>query len=328
MEKVILYGAGKKCREVLPLIAMRYDIAAIVDRSAAMQGKQVYGVPVISLEEYKARYADLKLVLALNIKNSKAVAETLSEQGISNCCGYGEVIGTDCRRRIISYSDPTQLEDVILFNVFENGQDIFYIDIGSNDPILNSVTKLLYDTLNARGINIEPQRYLYEITQRERPEDINLCFGVGSEEGEMELYIQGEEDEGISTLVSDNIKEDYYKNKTAVKVTTLEKICREHVGGRHISFLKIDVEGFEKQVLLGADFKKYRPEVVVMESTLPMTDIPCHEEWEYILTENGYHHVFSYGVNRYYVADECGTLDEKFIPMLDIMKKYRVFRVS
>ena len=73
---------------------------------------------------------------------------------------------------------------------------------------------------------------------------------------------------------------------------------------KKISFLKIDVEGFEEKVLLGADFDKYRPEVIVIESTLPRTDIPCYDQWEYILIRNNYKFAFECGINRYYVAAE------------------------
>ncbi|MCP4293490.1 MAG: FkbM family methyltransferase, partial [bacterium] len=39
-----------------------------------------------------------------------------------------------------------------------------------------------------------------------------------------------------------------------------------------IDFLKIDVEGGEKNVLLGADYKKYRPRIILIEATIPFDD--------------------------------------------------------
>lgn len=71
-----------------------------------------------------------------------------------------------------------------------------------------------------------------------------------------------------------------------------------------IHFCKIDVEGFERNVLEGVDFTLHRPWVMVMESTFPTTNIPNHEKWEYILLRNNYHFVYSWGINRYYI-DSC-----------------------
>ena len=45
-------------------------------------------------------------------------------------------------------------------------------------------------------------------------------------------------------------------------VTTLQALCEQHAP-RAIEFLKIDVEGAEREVLLGGDWQRFRPKVVV-----------------------------------------------------------------
>ncbi len=91
---------------------------------------------------------------------------------------------------------------------------------------------------------------------------------------------------------------------------------------KDISFLKIDVEGMERDVLLGMDFENYRPKILVIESTLPCTEIANYEEWEDIVLTSNYHFAYMHGVNRYYVADEWSELDEKFEPWEMIAGKY------
>ena len=330
MEKIILYGAGKVCRMLLPLISKASVIIAVIDRNESLHGSDIYGIPVIGINDYLNNYNEYEIIITTNEKFISQIKQQLLHAGINNCCAFYEkfdINELDTRERIISYSMPDQMEDVILYNVFRDEEDIFYIDVGSNDPLADSVTKLLYDKKNARGINVEPQKRLIEITNAERPEDINICMGLGEKDGTVDFYVQGDMLCGISTAASENVNEDFYKGKTTIQITTLRKICDEYVRDREISFLKIDVEGYEGNVLLGADFNRYRPKVIVMEATLPMTDIPCYDKWENILTDNKYHHVFSFGVNRYYVADEHGELDEKFLPILEIMKKYRIFNV-
>ena len=71
-----------------------------------------------------------------------------------------------------------------------------------------------------------------------------------------------------------------------------------------IDFLKIDVEGAERDVLLGADFRTWRPRVVVVEATEPGARTPNFEGWEPLLLEQNYLFASFDGLNRYYVRSE------------------------
>ncbi|MBQ7557310.1 MAG: hypothetical protein IJT00_04525 [Lachnospiraceae bacterium] len=67
--------------------------------------------------------------------------------------------------------------DLRLFAALRGVKDVFYIDVGANDPQNMSVTKPFYDR-GGRGINIEPQsRYVGEYAVY-RPGDINVRAGV------------------------------------------------------------------------------------------------------------------------------------------------------
>ena len=48
-------------------------------------------------------------------------------------------------------------------------------------------------------------------------------------------------------------------------VTTLRTLCERHASAT-IDFLKIDVEGAEHEVLLGGDWSRFRPKIVVLEA--------------------------------------------------------------
>lgn len=142
-----------------------------------------------------------------------------------------------------------------------------------------------YSDMGWSGINIEPLDEKCELLMKERPRDINLCIGIGETDGELRMAI-ADMGSSFATDVQEqlNLPEQYYTTK---KIVPLQKVIDTY-GQRETHFLKVDVEGFEKQVLLGADFIKFRPWIIVMESTIPNTDIPCYEKWEYILLENGY----------------------------------------
>jgi hypothetical protein len=98
-----------------------------------------------------------------------------------------------------------------------------------------------------------------------------------------------------------------------VPVTTLATVLDEHLSRRQpIHFLKVDVEGSEREVLLGNDWKKYRPWIVVVEATHPMTREPAYRRWESILTDSDYRCIYHDGLNRFYVASEHQDLEAAF----------------
>lgn len=324
MKEIVIYGAGEIGKNIIPLICNQFDIIAIIDRDASFYGKKLFDIPVISIDDYIEKYSSNEILIALNAKNMKSAIDMFTQKCISNYKPYYEYVNPSERGRrklLISSSDPSQLEDVILYNVFSDYDEIFYIDVGCNDPIINSVTRLLYDTGKAHGINIDPIKEIIDITDSERTRDINICCGIGNSEGYSDFYVQG----GLSSILEENIRDTHYSEKRKIKITTLKSIYDAHLSkDQEISFLKIDVEGFEREVLEGAALSEYRPHVIVMEATLPGTDIPCYDKWEYILSDNKYHFVFSYGVNRYYVSDEHKELDARFIPIISLLKKYKI----
>src|SRR4051812_9289860 len=99
-------------------------------------------------------------------------------------------------KELISYAQNR--EDIILNAFFKDIKDGFYIDVGANDPVHESVTKLFY-LKGWRGINIEPSENLHRRLLADRPRDINLKLGVSDHDGELKFreYLLGD---GLSTF--------------------------------------------------------------------------------------------------------------------------------
>ena len=215
--------------------------------------------------------------------------------------------------RFESYAQ--QLEDLILYCALKDatggGYDGFYIDIGANDPTEISVTKFFYDR-GWHGINVEPLPDKCALLVENRPRDINLCVGLGNKRDKMKIFEAG----GLSTF-SSSIAEsvNISSNPQRIKpILTLSEIHERYCDPKQdIHFCKIDVEGFERQVLEGIkDWQKFRPWIFAIEATLPRTMTPSHEEWEQILLANDYVFATMFGVNRFYIDLEREYLLQGF----------------
>lgn len=328
MKPVAIFGAGKMGKiAAMSLQTAGREIVCFVDNDSKKQGQELLGIPIWSLEHFLKEKDNLDLIVACAGITQSAIQTQLKSAGILNYTSYDER-DVFKKERVMSYAYKSEMEDVILYHVLKNEQDVFYIDIGCNDPVIGSVTKLLYDKLGARGINVDVDADMINLSRADRSRDICLQIAVGKEACDsMRFYAQGAIG-GLNTMVASNIRDDA-NYSFDIKMTTLKNICQEYVqDGQKIHFLKIDVEGAEKDVLLGADFEKYRPMIVVMESTLPLTNIPNYDDWEDILIAAKYHFVYSHGINRYYVADEYKDLDSRFVPWEKLVASYCIFSVE
>ena len=226
---------------------------------------------------------------------------------------------------MISYAQNA--EDVLLRRAFPEQVRGLYIDVGANHPVQNSVTKHFYDR-GWSGINIEPDQ-VFSVLEAGRPRDVNLNLGVSDRSGELTFYEFGN---GLSTFSRDEAlagqQAGYAFRERTVPVTTLAEICERHVT-RDIDFLSVDVEGHERQVLLGADWNRWRPRIVLVEATRPATTIPTHGAWEHILLEADYAFATFDGLNRYYVRgedQELLTCFETPANIFDHFIPYRYYR--
>jgi len=216
----------------------------------------------------------------------------------------------DCWKNMISYAQ--NFEDVILARVFGAGHPGFYIDAGAGDPTEESVTRHFYD-LGWTGINIEPEPLYYERLAAERPRDVNLCIALG--EVEETRCFHHTSVRGISTL-SRFFREQFEQKCSCVyeereiNVTTLAQICKQYVASP-IDFLKIDVEGWEGEVLRGGDWNTYRPIVVLLEATEPTPYVPAWD-WEPTILGFGYDFVYYDGLNRFYLRTDRQDLKHHF----------------
>ncbi|HET8687921.1 MAG TPA: FkbM family methyltransferase, partial [Methanosarcina sp.] len=218
----------------------------------------------------------------------------------------------------ISYAQ--NFEDITLWRAFRLAlQTGFYIDVGANDPIIDSVTKAFYD-IGWRGINIEPSPSYFQRLMQSRERDINLPVAASHENGEITFYDAGIS--GRSTIEADvalDLKnEGKLVTSRTVPARTLNSICEQYVSSE-IHFLKIDVEGHELSVLQGLDLTRWRPWIILIENPFNVEPV-----WESLLTLADYEFVHYDGINRYYLCKEHVNLAGAFDTPPNILDDFQL----
>ena len=181
----------------------------------------------------------------------------------------------------------------------------FYIDVGAGHPIADNVSFWFYER-GWRGICAEPQPGLAALYPRIRPRDLVFEGLIGRTSGETDFHIV-DRLHGFSTTVETHAKgaQQFGAGYSTVRkpIVTMAQLCEQH-GVGEIDFLKIDVEGAEADVLMGNDWKRFRPKLVVAEAILPGSGAEAWGEWEPYLLSQGYEFTLFDTLNRFYVAKE------------------------
>ena len=202
----------------------------------------------------------------------------------------------------ISFSK--NFEDVMLWRAFCSVETGFYIDIGTADPDVDSVTRAFYDR-GWRGINVEPSGKYFNRLTSARSRDINLNRVVGSKTEKVTLFQA--QSSGLSKIDQIIANQPEWNgspsgDRKPLQVS-LADICRQHAP-RDIHFLRINAESVKGGALNGADFEYFRPRIVLVETIRPNSHEQDYADWEHILTGLGYEFVYFDALNRFYVAHE------------------------
>ncbi len=215
----------------------------------------------------------------------------------------------------ISYAQ--NFEDVMLWRVFKDIKNGYYVDVGSQDPVVDSVS-YAFSQNGWKGLSVEPTEQYVTLFKETRPQDDIIQAFVSDHKTQLEFYVFP--DTGLSTAnseISEGHKLAGFECVTKlVETITLDDVLR-HAGNREIHWLKIDVEGHEEQVVKGWT-NDVRPWVLVLESFLPLSGvqtlhkIESYHTWEPSLLEKGYEFVYADGPNRFYLHKDHLDLKPSF----------------
>ena len=202
---------------------------------------------------------------------------------------------------LVSYAQ--NFEDLMLWRALGHIEKGLYVDVGAQHPSFDSVSRCFYDN-GWRGVHVEPTPAYAEMLRNARPDETVLQAAAGAAVGFAQIFeISGT---GLSTGRSDiathHAANGHEARELQVPCTTLAAIF-ETTGERPIHWLKIDVEGMEREVLEGWGDHPARPWVLVIESTFPGTRRPTETEWLDLVIARGYREVWFDGLSRFFVAE-------------------------
>lgn len=184
-----------------------------------------------------------------------------------------------------------------------------YVDIGAQHPVVDSVSKAFYEQ-GWRGIHVEPVPHYAQLLRQDRPDEEVLQLALADRAGILELHVIPET--GLSTGVkayAKIIEEQHgFAHQTVPTPMLPMSIALASLAGQQVHWLKIDVEGFEEDVLRGWDSKVLRPWIILIEATVPMSTELRYEGADKILVDAGYEFVYFDGLNRFYIAVEHAEL--------------------
>lgn len=149
----------------------------------------------------------------------------------------------------------------------------FYVDAGAFHPRRYSNTRFL-SMIGWRGINIDAGEESIAQFRQERPNDINLCVGIGAEDGAMTYYRFA--DGAVSTLSAEvarrwQTEQGWRLAETrTIAVRRLDGLMREvlpaEVAG--IDYMNIDLEGLDEVAVGSLDLAdpRFRPKILSVEA--------------------------------------------------------------
>lgn len=145
-----------------------------------------------------------------------------------------------------------------------------YIDIGANDPVNGNNTFLFY-CRGSKGVLIEPDPAFAKNLKSKRPGDIIVQAAVSDKQNSVSQFYVFDEP-AINTLSKEEadlrISSGKFKLKEVIEISllTIPEIIKKYFDNTCPTFISLDIEGLDYDVLHSFDFKTYPVPVWIVET--------------------------------------------------------------
>ena len=184
-----------------------------------------------------------------------------------------------------------------LVQAFFADQNGYYVDVGANDPVLDSQSQHL-EALGWTGLLIEPDPDCCELLRKTRTGTVveMACSSPDNAGKQLLLNRAGPH----STLEDKPIALGAVVRSTvAVQCETLDTILRSQKAPVGFELLSIDIEGHELVALSGFSFATWQPRLVLIE------DHVTHLKKHRLMQLNNYQLLMRTGLNSWYVPADA-----------------------
>ena len=217
----------------------------------------------------------------------------------------------------LSYSQ--NFEDYRLHRALSDITNGTYIDIGAWEPQYHSVSYNFYER-GWRGLNAEPEKQSFEMLLTSRPKDINVNKFVTTKTEPINFYSvtkSGLSTNNLGLLKQERIGKPIEIQRGLVETVSLDSLFNQ-LSAHTIHWLKIDVEGSENEVIESWGENSARPWILVVESTIPGSQILGDKKWESRILSKGYNAAYFDGLNTFYTLIERKDLALKLSKPISI----------
>ena len=150
---------------------------------------------------------------------------------------------------------------------YKQPQNGFYIDIGAGLPITGSNTYTLY-RMGWQGVCIDANSFNIKLHKFFRPRDTALNVFIGDAKMvTFWLFKPYEYSTGSDIISAALLKANVpLISKSQIKSIPLNSIEEIYKSNYYWSFLSIDTEGYDLEILKGIDWDKFRPKFICCEN--------------------------------------------------------------
>lgn len=214
---------------------------------------------------------------------------------------------SDAPARRVSYAQNG--EDVRVWRTLRDVEQVFYVEVGASDPVVDSLTATL-SAEGAAGVLFEADPEAAELLRQARPRDVVVAAAASASPGI--LVFHDLDRRGWGSVAADRVTEAqmHVVRALTVPAVRVDDVLR-NLAPAAVHFMSIDVEGHEAEVIAGAGLATHRPWVLCVEATRPNSRAQVWQGWEPEVLAAGYRFAAFDGLNRWYVAEEHGELVER-----------------